>query len=166
VPTFNSYLYDFAVHGPGPYPLPSAGVLASVGAVTPIDLSVPMAVASSLASAGQPVPPSATGVAMLDTGASLTCVHEPLLTGLGLHPVGSITSGTAAGQVQQSLYVALLSFPQIGWIGDLAVVGVDLTGQQVGTAPPQKLDALIGRNLLQNWTLVWHGSAGHWSIST
>jgi hypothetical protein len=89
-----------------------------------------------------------------------------MLTSLGLNPVGVVASGTAAGPTRQSLYVARLTFPMLGWAGDLQVAGVDLTGQQVATSPPQPIVALLGRNLLQNWMLVWNGSGGVWSICT
>ena len=64
------------------------------------------------------------------------------------------------------MYFARLTFPQLGWTGELPVAGVDLTGQQVGTTPPQSIVALLGRNLLQNWMLVWNGPGGMWSIAT
>jgi hypothetical protein len=166
VPTHNQFLYDASTAGPGPYPTPSADVLVSAGAFTNVDVDVPPQIASSMSAAGQTIPAAASGLALLDTGATLTCVHEPLLTGMGLNPVGVVTSGTAAGQQQQSLYVARLTFPLLGWTADLQVVGVDLTGQQVATAPPPDIIALLGWNLFMNWTLVWNGPGGFWSIST
>jgi hypothetical protein len=49
-----------------------------------VDLDVPPALAASLTAAGQPVPPQRrASLALIDTGATLTCVHEPILTGLG-----------------------------------------------------------------------------------
>jgi hypothetical protein len=146
--------------------MPSAVVLAAAGAFTSVDVGLPPQIAAAMAAAAQALPPSGTGLALVDTGATLTCVHEPVLTGLGLNPVSIVTSGTAAGPVQQSMYFARLTFPMLRWTGDLPVVGVDLTGQQVATTPPQDIVALLGRNLLQNWMLVWNGSGGLWSIST
>jgi len=103
---------------------------------------------------------------MIDTGASLTCVHEPLLANLGLNPVGVVNSGTAAGRIQQALYVARLVFPLIGWTVDLQVVGVNLEGQEVATSPPQPIVALLGRNLLRNSVLVWNGWGGFWTLAS
>jgi hypothetical protein len=166
VPTFNQFLIDVAVHGPGPHATPSSPILAATGAFTHADVAPPAAVASSIIASGQAPPASRTGVALIDTGATLTCVHEPDLIALGLNPVSTVTSGTAAGPVQQSIYVARLTFPQFGWSGDLAVAGVDLTGQQVKTSPPQSIVALLGRNILSSWTLVWNGPGGFWSVAT
>lgn len=167
MPTFHSYLYDSGQHGPGPYPLPSPELLSGIGAITAVVVSVPPVVEVALSAAGGGAGPAPeTGASLIDTGASLTCVHEPLLQTLGLHPTGTIESGTAAGRVQQSLYYARVTFPQLRWTSDLVVAGVDLGGQVASTNPPQPIVALLGRNLLRNWTLVWHGAGGHWSVST
>jgi hypothetical protein len=130
-----------------------------------MDVHVPPAVETALTTAGQPVPPSASGLVLVDTGATMTCVHEPILMDLGLNPVSTVTSGTAAGPTQQSVYMARITFPILGWTVDLPVAGVDLSSQQIATAPPQPLIALLGRNLLQNCVLVWNGPAGIWTIA-
>ena len=59
------------------------------------------------------------------------------------------------------MYFARLTFPQLGWTGELPVAGVDLTGQQVGRTPPQSIVALLGRNLLQNWMLCLERTRRH-----
>lgn len=143
------------------------------GAFLSVDVSVPPVIATALTTSGQPVPASKTGLALIDTGATVTCVHEPLLIGLGLHPVGAVTSGTAAGPTQQALYMARLVFPLIGWTVDLQLVGVDLSGQTISSAPTgtlsppptQPVVALLGRNLLRYSTLIWNGLGGFWTIS-
>jgi len=166
VPSFHNYLFDAGQHGPGPHPMPSAVMFSAHGATTPVIVSVPPAVENYLNNAGQPVPPPSAGLSLVDTGASQTCVHEPVLKALGLQPSGTIQSGTAAGPVTTSLYFIRLALPGLMWVGDLQVVGVDLSGQSLPTDPPQDIVGLIGRNLLQNWTLIWNGVGGHWSIST
>ena len=147
-------------------PVPTAGALMAAGAFLSVDVDLPPQVSSTVTAAGQAPPPSATGLALVDTGATLTAVHEPLLKGLGLNPVGVVTSGTAAGPIQQSLYFARLVFPVLGWTIDQQVTGVDLTGQAVQTNPPQPIVALLGRNLLQNAVLIWNGPAGSWALAT
>jgi hypothetical protein len=102
----------------------------------------------------------------VDTGATMTCVDERTLTALGLQPVQTVTSGTAAGPKQQSVYFARVSFPILGWTIDLPVAGVDLSGQEVMLVPPQPVMALLGRNLLSQCMLVWNGPGGFWSIAT
>lgn len=166
MPTFHNYLIDVGVHGPGPHPLPSPDLLMQIGATLHVDIDVPQAIASALVTAQQPVPATASGAALIDTGASVVSVHEPLLVGLGLHPISTMPVGTAAGLVQQPVYMAHLSFPQIGTMIDIPVLGVDLSGQTVPTTPPQSIVCLVGRTLLRQWTFIWNGQGGHWSISS
>jgi hypothetical protein len=162
VPTYNTFL-----HEPGdPAVVGRPGSLISTGAFLGVNIDVPPAISAAITASGQAVPPSATGVALVDTGATLTCVHEPLLKELGLNPSGTVMGGTAAGQVQQALYMVRLTFPLLGWTVDLQVVGVNLSGQSTNTEPPQPLAALLGRNLLQQCLLVWNGPGGFWTLST
>lgn len=145
---------------------PDPGALVVAGAFLTMDVHLPPVLATALTTAGQTVPPAQSGVALVDTGATMTCVHEPVLLGLGLNAVGTVNSGTANGQVQQTLYMARVTFPEVGWSLDLPVVGVDLTGQMILTDPPQQLFALVGRNLLHNCILVWNGPGGYWTIAS
>lgn len=162
MPTHNRFFRDAA----GQLGL-SPGLLATVGAVLPIEIHVPPIIAQTLTDRGDPVPAPIAGMALIDTGATFTCVHEPVLQQLGLNPIGVTTSGTAAGPVQQSQYPARLVSPDQAWTFDVAsVIGVDLSGQQVPLDPPQDLIALIGRNLLQYCVLVWNGPGGFWTLST
>lgn len=131
-----------------------------------IEVHIPPQIADVLAKEGTPVPASISGLALVDTGATMTCVHEPLLTNLGLKPVGLVNSGTAAGPTQQSVYMARLLFPVLGWTVDIQVAGVDLTGQTPPLIPPQSIIALLGRNLLSQTLLIWNGPGGFWTIST
>jgi hypothetical protein len=140
--------------------------MAGLGAILTLDVHVPPAIANALTASNQPVPPAVSGITLVDTGATMTCVHEAILTGLGLQPVGQVQSGTANGPVQQNVYMTRLVFPLLGWTVDLPVAGVDLTGQQAQLNPPQDIIALLGRNLLRNCVLIWNGVGGFWSIST
>lgn len=93
---------------------PSPGGLTNVGAFFPIEVHVPPAIAALLDDQNMPVPAPFSGLALIDTGATLTCVHETLLARLGLNPIGVITSGTASGPVQQNVYPARIVFPPRG----------------------------------------------------
>lgn len=140
--------------------------LIQLGAFFPIEIQVPPAIADVLTKQGHPLPSPATGMALIDTGATMTCVDESLLQGLGLKPISVINSGTASGPVQQSVYPGRLYFPSQGWTVDLAgVVGVNLTGQQVPLQPPQPLVALLGRNFLEHFVFIWNGPGGFWTLS-
>ena len=150
----------------GPGQLPNEQGLMMVGACLAAEVHVPPTIAEAMTKDGTAVPASVSGLAMIDTGATLTCVHEPLLTDLGLKPVSVVTSGTANGPVQQSVYMVRLIFPILGWTLDLQVAGVNLTGQVAQLRPPEQIVALLGRNLLSQCLLIWNGPGGFWSIAT
>ncbi len=159
MPVHNHFLRD---HNKEPNP----SLLTAVGAFFPIEIHVPPPIAQVLTDKGESIPEPASGLALIDTGATMTCVHEAMLTKLGLSPIGLITSGTAGGPVQQSLYPARLVFPTTGWAVDLAAVaGVNLSGQQIASDPPQPIIALVGRNILEHWVFVWNGPGGHWTVA-
>jgi hypothetical protein len=112
------------------------------------------------------VPAPQTGIALIDTGATMTCVHEPILKLLTLNPIGAVTSGTANGPVQQSLYPASLHFTALGFGIELdQVAGVDLAGQTVPLNPPQNVVALIGRNVLSRCIFIYNGPGGFWTLA-
>ena len=103
------------------------------------------------------------GMALIDTGATRTCVEQTVLTGLGINPIGIVSVGTAAGPTEQTLFPAKLQFSEFAFTVDLgAVVAVNLAGQQVqGTA----LIALIGRDILSRCHFTYGGSGGFFSLS-
>ncbi len=143
--------------------------LRDYGAFLAIEVQVPSPIAALLTQQGQPVPAGQTGLAIIDTGATFIAVHEPLLTGLGLAPVGVVTMGTANGPTPSSIYPARLLFPETQWNFDsIQVVGSNLAGQAIDFGDgngPRPIIALIGRSLLQYCVLVWNGQAAAWSIS-
>ncbi len=144
----------------------SSAPLRVAGAVVPVEVHVPQAIAQVLNQQAKPIPAAVTGLALIDTGASRTCVHEASLTSLGLNPISVVNSGTARGVVQQSVYPARLVFPTHGWTLDfVGLAGVDLSGQTIPVNPPQQLLALVGRDLLESCVLIWNGPAGEWTIT-
>lgn len=128
-------------------------------------LQVEIAIADDLAAillkANQPIPPPRLGTALIDTGASVTAVEETDLRALGLQPVGvsspiSTPDGTSR---TYSLYACKLSFPgtPIPPLSFNAVAGCNLT------AFDHK--ALIGRDILSAFLLVYNGVEGSWTLA-
>ena len=144
----------------------SARALARLGAFLPIEIHVPPQIADAMAKAGQAVPKSVSGIGLIDTGATLTCIQEDILVSLGLNPIGQVNAGTANGPAQRNVYPARIVFPTKGWTLDLAqAVGVNLTGQEIPTDPPQPMIALLGRNLLERGVFIYNGIVGLWTIT-
>lgn len=123
---------------------------------------VPSALAKLFENQNLPVPAPQAGLALIDTGASHTCVHEPALTALGLNPIGATTSRTAAGLTAQRLYPVRLEFPGEGIDREFtSVAGVNLIGQSVVLNTGEKdIIVLVGRDVMQEWVLIYNGPIG------
>jgi hypothetical protein len=159
VPVYNSFLRDAQGNE-------NAAGLAAAGALFSVEIQLHPSIAQALTQQGQAVPGGVPGMAMIDTGASGTCVHEPILRQLGINPVAVVQGLTAAGAVQQSVYPARLVFLTTGWLLDVPnVVGVDLSGQVAQIVPQQPIVALLGRDLLSAWTFSWNGPGGFWTVA-
>jgi hypothetical protein len=140
--------------------------LVIAGAYFPIEIHVPTPIAEALVQLGHALPAPQMGLAILDTGATMTAVHEPALTALGLQPVNTVNMGTANGPVLQNVYAARVYFPTVGWNVELQqVVGSNLAGQIIPVRPPQPLICLIGRNTMQDWVVIWNGPGGFWTVA-
>jgi hypothetical protein len=162
MPTLNNFSFHQAPGGPIQ---PSPQNLVAMGPVIQIRIEVPSPLAASLVAANQLVPNPVDGIALIDTGATITSIHAPILIAMGINPVGVATVGTAGGPQQQSTYAARFSFPGTPLPGfELAqVIGCDLTGQTVLNQQP--LIGLIGRDVLASAVLIYNGSAGMFSLS-
>ena len=146
----------------------SPEVFARLGAFLQVEIHVPPAIGKVLSDDNRPIPPPVTGVAIVDTGATMTCVQESILRDqLQLQPIRTVKSGTASGQVTQNVYPARIVAANQGITMDLnAVAGVDLTGQTVATLPePQTVIGLLGRNFLRYCVFIWNGPGGYWTIT-
>ncbi len=141
----------------------SPTVLAHFGPILQISVSIPQVLAALYTSLQIPLPSPVTGTALIDTGAMKSCVHGPIMSNLGVNPIGIITALTAAGPALQNLYPAHFTFPATNIEIDFSsVVGSDLSGQIING---QQLIALIGRDVLSLGILIYNGSLGTFSFS-
>ena len=112
----------------------------------------------ALARQGTPVPDAINGFALIDTGASGTCVDQQAATKAGL-PVIDKTMMTSASHAEHEVLVfaGKLVIPEFTDINLEYALGANLDGQN--------LIALIGRDLLQSAVLVYNGTDGTVSLS-
>ncbi len=142
-------IYD--IHAPTPEHLKKEGPL------LPIEISIPQALVDYLTQQNMPLPTPATGMALIDTGASISVVDISVLSNLQISPVDITTMLTASGdRVQQNLFPARFVISNIT-LDFSAVCGANLQ--------PQKIIALIGRDVLRHFLLFYHGNAGNVTIS-
>jgi hypothetical protein len=116
----------------------------------------------ALKRAGRPYAPPMTIVALVDTGASCSCVDKNVLDGLGLAKRGFVaihTPSTGAGYIDRAQYDACL------------VLGEGQAGALVFTLPviesefaSQGFLALIGRDVLKSYVLVYDGPASKFTL--
>ena len=129
------------------------------GPALQVQIDVPDDLAAVLVRDGKPVPPPQAGTALIDTGASFTAVEEVSLKALGLVPVGTNPIWTPSGPKDHPIYACKISFPgtPIQPLTFNAVVGCQLQG--FGH------QALIGRDILQYFLLVYNGVEGTWTLA-
>jgi hypothetical protein len=143
---------------------PSPEGLMGAGPLMQVQVEVPQALAAYLSKQGQPIPAPQSGWALIDTGATRTCVDRDVLTRLGVQPTGTVKTGTAAGQVEQLLFPAKLSFPAAGnfQVEFGSVIAVDLRGQTIAGT---NVVVLVGRDVLSRCLLVYNGPAGIFTLA-
>lgn len=127
------------------------------GAIVPVQVGIPTALAAQMTAQGQTPPPPEEIPAMVDTGASITAIDVGTAQRLGLQPTGSIDIAGATGAGKQPLFAALFRIPDpfIEWDP------MTLAGAQLPGAPFQ---ILIGRNVLCSMTLSYDGKSGRFSL--
>ena len=135
--------------------------ISSDGPIVAALVAVSEARRGALSAAGQPVPPPVRIRALVDTGASCTCIDEGAIAALGIPPTGRVhvlspTTGATPADKDQ-FDVALLIPPaepsQTGLIfPTIAVITTSFA--------PQPIQALIGRDILRRCLLTYNGGFG------
>lgn len=142
-------------------PLPKA--LQDVGAILPVEVDIPKALFDLLTAKKQSTPSAIPGVALIDTGATKSCVDHLVLSGLGIKPIGLVKIGTAKGATQCQIFPARLRFPSLRLVVDFSsMAGVNLRGQVIQGTP---LIALVGRDVLARCLFIYSGPNGYYTLS-
>jgi predicted aspartyl protease len=137
--------------------------LAGAGPILQVEVNLPQPLINLLSSQNKPIPASSPGFALIDTGASRTCIDSSVLSKLGINPIGVVTMGTTGGSTTCQLFPAKLSFSVITLVIDFgSVVGVNLQGQQINGTP---IVALIGRDVLSRCLLIYSGTGGFFTLA-
>lgn len=141
-------------------PLSAQGPLISVL----VGISVPRE--EAMRAAGQNIAAPIIGTFLIDTGASCTCCDIEFLKPLGLVPTGRMgimTPSTAAGarhvcdQYDVSLFLTSGNHPGGHLIQAIPVITTHLKTQGI--------EGLIGRDVLNGCTLIYHGESAFCSLS-
>lgn len=140
---------------------PAPEILAMEGPTLDVLIGVTEFHAKYLEDNGKSVPQPMSGKAMIDTGASVTVVDVEIMKHLGACPIGVALVGTPQGKDLQEKYPAKISFPGtgLGSVQSGSVLGSPAIGEQ-------GLAALIGRDLLKHWLIIYNGPAGNTTIAS
>ena len=119
--------------------------------------------AEALKRASQEVPSLKKVRALIDTGASCSCIDLQIINSLGLTPTGSTsvqTASTGATPHNTDLYDIYLGIPLgsiICTFAITAVVALDLAHQGI--------DVIIGRDILKTALVIYNGEKGFFTLA-
>ena len=152
-------IFKLKLHSQGQVPIPpNAGLLQAAGPRLAVQFEVPDALALQLKASNLPIPPPVNGMALIDTGATITAVDTAVLSALGVNPVGIVPVGTAAGPAKHPVYPIKLQLQGIGLVLNFGrVTGAPLGGM--------KLAALLGRDVLMRMVLIYDGPSSEYTLS-
>jgi hypothetical protein len=138
-------------------------VLAQGGPIIPVEVGITSLLADLYVKEKRELPAPQSGFALIDTGASRTCVDDDVIRKLKINPIGEAKTTTAAGVRQNRLYPAHLNFPTAKMhIEFSSVIGVDLKMQKFNN---QAIIALLGRDVLSSMLFVYNGPAGMFTLA-
>ena len=137
------------------------------GPILLVYIGVSQARQAALAAAGQQIPQPVPIQALIDTGASGTCVDPSVLSMLGLTPTGVVSVNTPstgnqphiAQQYDVSLVIpgGLPTHPQL-WFANVPVIAAQLL-------VAQGFQALIGRDILADCLFTYNGQTGQFTLA-
>jgi predicted aspartyl protease len=136
-----------------------AGMLQRRGPVIQVSITAEESIAKNLAQLGKTLPPPKAGWALIDTGASVTCVDDQAARDLGLPIIDVVGMWSAShAQTQQNVYPVQITIPALGFnLQAPRAVGAALDAQG--------LILLIGPDVFQMCTLFYNGPAGQITLS-
>jgi predicted aspartyl protease len=139
--------------------IPPSIALLQNGPCVQVIISLAQSFAEPLVQQGQSVPQPVVGVALVDSGASTTCIDDKLAQSLGL-PVIDVVQMASASHVGTQANVYPIQMEIVGSpikVNVPRAIGANLT--------PQGIVALIGRDYLQHCTLFYNGITGQITLS-
>jgi predicted aspartyl protease len=147
--------------GPGALPpgsnLTQQQLVAQFGCRVAVTLSVPQAQRELITSTGGTPAAPVVGAALLDTGATGTCIDDGIATSLGLRQVGTVTISTPDGTSPHPQYLVEVELAGVPGTALWTVTGAALAAQ--------RLVALIGTDVMQNGVFAYNGKTGAFSLS-
>jgi predicted aspartyl protease len=139
--------------------LPPSQVLLQRGPVVQVTISLGTAMSQILQQAGQSIPPPVSGLALIDTGATTTCINKEAADAMGL-PVIDVGKMSSATHVDEPSNIHPIKIEFVG-----VPITVEVERAMCANLKQFGLLALIGRDLLVHCNLVYNGFAGTITLS-
>jgi predicted aspartyl protease len=139
--------------------LPPGLVLEQRGPVVQVVVMAAEPLVTQLLQQGITPPEPVPGLALIDTGASITCVDDDAAASLKLPVVDVVTIASAShASTNQNVYPVAFQIQGLPvTVNSLRTVGAPLRAQG--------LLALLGRDLLQHFTLFYNGLTGQITLA-
>jgi predicted aspartyl protease len=133
-------------------------VMRDKGPCVPGVIKVAQSIADALMQAGTPVPAPISGMVLIDTGASNSCIDDGIAQRLQL-PVIDVVNMTSASHAstQRNVYPVQIELASGLTVNVPRAIGAELASQD--------LVGLIGRDFLQRCTLFYNGITGEITLS-
>lgn len=127
------------------------------GPVLQVSVTIEQNVGKGLIAQGKELPTPKSGLALIDTGASNTCIDEQAAKELGL-PVIDVGSMQSASHEKHpcNIYPIQINTP---------IVTLNAPRAMGASLASQGLLVLIGRDILQNCNLFYNGPVGQFTLS-
>lgn len=135
------------------------------GAILEVILTAPLPLISYLADNDLPPYATASGMALIDTGAAVSVVDESAMMELGIPDVETILMQTAHGVAELRRYNASMSLPGLGLQNlplHLAPAGMVRTNTNAGA----DVLMLLGRDFLRRFVLTYDGPNSRITVKT
>lgn len=137
---------------------PSIG-LQRQGPCVQVSIGLAQSIASQLLQQGQTLPKPISGIALIDTGASSTCIDSNVAQQLQL-PVVNVVNVASASHTSTKQNVYPIQIEVVGL--PISIEAPNAIGAALNS---QGLIALIGRDVLQHCTLFYNGITGSFTLS-
>jgi len=128
------------------------------GAILPVSVGVPEIVRRVLSQKSQAIPGPIEVHALIDTGASCTCISPDVCQKLNLKPHGTAKMLTAGDPIYAHVYNIYMHMGNFGAIDPITVFAPPLVG-------PGNVQCLIGRDILAMCAFTYLGYVNTFSLS-